>query len=118
MSYSITHDNKITDDGAEVGYIESGTAYMIELPRGRGIASFRKLAGMPHLKFAVFSGALLPQGKLEKPTIEPAPVAPSLPEPPNDPHLGDKNPVWQRWFVAVHGEDAFKSRWPHRQLPQ
>lgn len=112
MSYSITPDKEILKDGEKVGFIEKGIAYMDDPPKGRGIASFRALAGMPNLKFEAIKQ---PNPIIE---IEPEPSAPDLPEPPNDPYLGDKNPIWQRWFVAVHGEDAFKSRWPHRQLPQ
>ncbi len=113
MSYSITPDKRVLKNGVEVGHIEGDTAYMDDPPKGRGIASFRAMAGMPNLKFEKFP-PIVPTA-LMQPEPEPAPA---LPEPPNNPHLGDKDPVWQKWFIATNGEDAFKSRWPNRQLPQ
>ena len=42
---------------------------------------------------------------------------PVIPEPPRSPVLGDRDPEWQRWFIATHGPDAFKAKWPNRKLP-
>lgn len=125
MSYSITPDGKILQDGKEVGHITGNTCYMENPPKGRGIAKMREVLGQPHLRFEGLGSTLddvkilpvtgaITDGGGEVQTI----AIPVLPEPPNNPHLGDKDPVWQRWFIATHGEDAFKSRWPHRQLPQ
>ena len=133
MSYSITPDKRVLKNGVEVGHIEGGTAYMDDPPRGRGIASFRAMAGMPNLKFEAVN-KVPPNVEIEPHKMQPFAIekvkkawamlepseesTPALPEPPNNPHLGDKDPVWQRWFIATNGEDAFKSRWPNRQLPQ
>lgn len=125
MSYSITPDQEVLKDGEKVGYIQGGICYTDDPPKGRGISSFRAMAGIPDLKFEP-----LPQTvETDKPevgvTVEVVPVAetvtitaPALPEPPMHPHYGDKTPEWQKWFVATYGAEAFTARWPKRQLPQ
>lgn len=44
-------------------------------------------------------------------------LAAGIPEPCRRPSLGDKDPIWQRWYIATYGEDAFKTKWPARKLP-
>lgn len=152
MSYSITPENRVLKDGEDVGYILDGVCYTDNPPKGRGIASFRAMAGNPELQFkpsldhvilptsedvAQWTDGYIPDGAtILHPTIssaagvddgsvmEPVPVSDdagagilSAPEPPRSAVLGDRDPEWQRWFVATRGEDAFKAKWPARKLP-
>lgn len=132
MSYSITPDQEVLKDGEKVGYIQGGICYTDDPPKGRGISSFRAMAGIPDLQFKAIPKDTLAAGESFAVTLDCVPavaasesttekssaVASSLPEPPRHPHLGDKTPEWQMWYVATYGEEAFKSRWPKRQLPQ
>lgn len=129
MSYSITPENRVLKDGEEVGYILGGVCYTDSPPKGRGVTAFRAMAGVPELQFRP-----LPETTITIATVEeskdfvPAVVVnwdgsdapnppPAYPEPPKSPVLGDREPNWQRWFIATHGEHAFKAKWPNRQLP-
>lgn len=154
MSYSITPENRVLKDGEEVGYILDGVCYTNNPPKGRGIASFRAMAGNPDLQFRSlpagkdslqveiqssthWQSATIPDGAtILHPTIssaavvdvgsvmEPAPASDdagagilSAPEPTRSAVLGDRDPEWQRWFVATRGEAAFSAKWPNRKLP-
>jgi len=135
MSYSITPEQRVLKDGEDVGFIRDGICYTDNPPKGRGIASFRAMAGDPELQFKP-----LPETTITVATVDeskdfvPAVVVnwqpgiipqdaevlhspPAYPEPAKSPVLGDRDPVWQRWFIATHGEAAFKAKWPTRKLP-
>lgn len=157
MSYSITLENRVLKDGKDVGYIADGICYTNDPPKGRGIPSFRAMAGNPELLFKplptgkdslhvepISSAAGIDDGSV----TEPVPVSDDagagnflgfkitefvqadvemiekmnrarmiLTEPPRSPVLGDRDPVYQRWFIDTHGPDAFKAKWPNRELP-
>lgn len=50
--------------------------------------------------------------------VDPAEVVSTeLPPPNTNPALGDKDPIYQRWYVTVYGEEQFRKRWPGRPLP-
>ena len=160
MSYSITPDQRVLKDGEHVGFIRDRICYTDSPPKGRGVSTFRAMAGDSELQFKplpagaqwdelmaetrrkesvsqannpIFSGdperftetisAVEVVDALDAP--EPAASCddlaagnlPTTPEPPRSAVLGDRDPEWQRWFIATHGEDAFKAKWPTRQLP-
>lgn len=129
MSYSITPEQRVLKDGEDVGYILDGICYTNDPPKGRGISSFRAMAGDSGLQFKP-----LPEMTISTSTVEeskdfvPAIVVnfdgskstnppPPYPEPPRSPVLGDRDPEWQRWYVATFGEAAFSAKWPNRKLP-
>ena len=161
MSYSITPDQRVLKDGEYVGFIRDSICYTDSPPKGRGVSTFRAMAGDSELQFKplpagaqwdelmaetrrkesvsqannpIFSGD--PERFTE--TISSAagvdngadgashgrgddvPVAgilSTIPEPLRSAVLGDRDPEWQRWFIATHGEKAFTAKWPTRQLP-
>lgn len=150
MRYEITPENRVLKDCEDVGFIQDGICYTNEPPKGRGIASFRAMAGNPDLQFKplptgkeslqvepISSAAVVDVGSV----MESAPAAvmtvgagilsdeprmtateilarrQTTPEPPRSAVLGDRDPDWQRWFVATHGEVAFSAKWPTRKLP-
>lgn len=53
----------------------------------------------------------------EQPAPLELPQKSKLPEPPRRPDMGDRDPVWQTWYITTHGETAFKARWPGRPMP-
>lgn len=126
MSYSITAEQRVLKDGEDVGYIQDGICYTSEPPKGRGIPAFRAMAGNPELKFKpmpiepISSAAVVDGGNVMEPVVASDDATAgifSTPEPPRSAVLGDRDPDWQRWFVATHGEAAFKAKWPNRKLP-
>lgn len=192
MSYSITPDQRVLKDGEYVGFIRDSICYTDSPPKGRGVSTFRAMAGDSELQFKplpagaqwdelmaetrrkesvsqannpIFSGdperftetissvvvggsipASFPRteanfeglsiqiegsrissaaGVDNDSVMEPAASCddlaagnlPTTPEPPRSAVLGDRDPEWQRWYIATRGEDAFKAKWPNRQLP-
>ena len=125
MSYSITPDQRVLKDGEDVGFIRDGICYTDSPPKGRGISAFRAMAGDSELQFKPLPtiSAVEVVDALDAP--EPAASCddlaagnlPTTPEPPRSAVLGDRDPEWQRWFVATHGEAAFSAKWPNRKLP-
>lgn len=122
MSYEITPENRVLKDGADVGYILGGVCYTDSPPKGRGVTAFRAMAGVPELQFRPLPVESVGVTTSEAETIT-IPIVyedistPAIPEPAKSPVLGDRDPNWQRWFIATHGENAFKAKWPNRQLP-
>ncbi len=133
MSYSITPEQRVLKDGEDVGYILDGICYTDNPPKGRGIASFRAMAGNPDLQFKplptgkgdlqvepISSAAVVDDGGVMEPVVASDDATAGIlfaPEPPRSAVLGDRDPEWQRWFVATRGADAFKAKWPNRKLP-
>jgi len=117
MSYSITPEQRVLKDGEDVGYILDGICYTNDPPKGRGISSFRAMAGDSGLQFKPLPVETETTSEAETITETIQPKAPAIPEPPRSPVLGDRDPEWQRWFVATHGEQAFRDKWPTRKLP-
>lgn len=133
MSYSITPENRVLKDGEDVGYILDGVCYTDNPPKGRGIASFRAMAGNPDLQFKplptgkeplqvepISSAAVVDVGSVMEPVVASDDATAgilSAPEPSRSAVLGDRDPDWQRWFVATHGEAVFLAKWPTRKLP-
>lgn len=125
MSYSITPGHRVLKDGEDVGFIRDGICYTDSPPKGRGVTAFRDMAGNPRLQFKPLPtiSAVEVVDALDAP--EPAASCDDLaagnlstiPEPPRSPVLGDRDPEWQRWFVATRGEAAFSAKWPNRKLP-
>ena len=126
MSYSITPEQRVLKDGEDVGYILDGICYTNEPPKGRGIPAFRAMAGNPELQFkplptdTISSAAVVDGDSVMEPVVASDDATAgifSTPEPSRSAVLGDRDPDWQRWFVATHGEAAFKAKWPNRKLP-
>ena len=133
MSYLITPENRVLKDGEDVGYILDGVCYTNEPPKGRGIHAFRAMAGNPELKFKplptgkdslqvepISSAAVVDGDSVMEPVVASDDATAgilSTPEPTRSAVLGDRDPEWQRWFVATRGEAAFKAKWPNRKLP-
>lgn len=157
MSYSITPDQRVLKDGEDVGFIRDSICYTDSPPKGRGVSTFRAMAGDSELQFkplptisAVVVGGSIPAsfprteanfeglsiqiegsrissaaGVDNDSVMEPAASCddlaagnlPTTPEPPRSAVLGDRDPEWQRWFIATHGEAAFSAKWPNRKLP-
>ena len=125
MSYSITPDQRVLKDGEDVGFIRDSICYTDSPPKGRGVSTFRAMAGDSELQFKPLPtiSAVEVVDALDVP--EPvascddlaAGILSTIPEPPRSAVLGDRDPEWQRWFIATHGEAAFSAKWPNRKLP-
>ena len=125
MSYSITPDQRVLKDGEDVGFIRDSICYTDSPPKGRGVSTFRAMAGDSELQFKPLP--TISAVEVVDALDVPEPVAscddlaagnlPTTPEPPRSAVLGDRDPEWQRWFIATHGEAAFSAKWPNRKLP-
>ena len=115
MSYEITPEQRVMKDGVDVGFIYGGTCYTNSPPKGRGIPSFRAMAGNADLQFkALLNSESVSESESITETIEATPLTP---EPPRSAVLGDRDPVWQAWFIDTYGAKAFSAKWPNRKLP-
>lgn len=125
-------NNTIYRDSEKIGQIVGTVAWMNSRQAGRIIGQIKQASSIDGLTFEIVD---TPEEKANLQTLsalevvdnpqalEPVtgrddPVAGILSnEPTRENHLGDKDPVWQRWFIATYGEDAFKAKWPTRNLP-
>lgn len=131
---TITPTDSILRDGVNIGVIRNGIAYTSEPLAGVIKAQVKKAAGSPELTFEVVedeppqhtlgadsSVVVTANGKAGG-TCDVVPSAtiyvPLPGEPARRSEYGDKDPIWQKWFVATFGAEAFTAKWPARKLPQ
>lgn len=123
-------NSKIIRDGEAIGTIVGDFAYVSSKPAPRIVGQIREAAGMPQLAFVVEEPPTSEESSEvqaneiavtvdvpEQPAPVELPQKAKLPEPPRRPDMGDRDPVWQAWYIATHGETAFKARWPGRPMP-
>lgn len=133
---TITPDNQIDRDGEVIGSIIGTIAWMKAAPASRIKGQIKQACGISELTFEVIEPPTVEESStVQTPSavqvvdtmgdVKPAPASDdagvgnlsAIPEPPRSAVLGDRDPEWQRWFVATRGEAAFKAKWPTRQLP-
>jgi len=134
---TITPKDDILRDGVNIGVIRNGIAYTSEPLAGVIKGQVKKAAGNPELTFEVVendppqhtpgadsSVVVTANGKEGRLCDVAAPstlipiVAEVASEPARRSEYGDKDPIWQKWFVATFGAEAFTAKWPARKLPQ
>lgn len=129
----ITPTDDILRDGVNIGVIRNGIAYTSEPLAGVIKGQVKKAAGNPELTFEVVendppqhtpdadsSVVVTANGKADgtRDVVPSATIYAPLPgEPARRPEYGDKDPIWQKWFIATFGEAAFVEKWPTRKLP-
>jgi hypothetical protein len=130
---TITPTDSILRDGVKIGVIRNGIAYTSEPLAGVIKGQVKRAAGLPELTFEVVedeppqhtpgadsSVVVTANGKADgiRDVVPSATIYVPLPgEPVRRAEYGDKDPIWQKWFIATFGAEAFTAKWPTRKLP-